>query len=101
MAGFDLSGKRVLLTQASDFMGPVLAEVFASLGAEVIADHGALDDPARPAQLVAEAGQVDILLAHLCAELDEAQRTMLGSAQEAAMRNGVMPSSTWWTRCRD
>ncbi len=65
MAAFDLSGKRVLLTQASDFMGPVLTEVFGSLGAEVIADHGPLDDPARPAQLVAEAGQVDILLAHL------------------------------------
>jgi NAD(P)-dependent dehydrogenase (short-subunit alcohol dehydrogenase family) len=65
MAGFDLSGKRVLLTQASEFMGPVLAEVFGSLGAEVIADHGALDDPARPAQVVAEAGHVDILLAHL------------------------------------
>ncbi len=65
MAAFDLSGKRVLLTQASDFMGPVLTEVFTSLGAEVIADHGPLDDPARPAQLVAEAGQIDILLAHL------------------------------------
>ncbi|MEO0317108.1 MAG: hypothetical protein RL404_785 [Pseudomonadota bacterium] len=65
MAAFDLSGKRVLLTQASDFMGPVLTEVFASLGAEVIADHGAIDDPDRPAQLVAEAGHIDILLAHL------------------------------------
>lgn len=65
MAAFDLSGKRVLLTQASDFMGPVLTEVFASLGAEVIGDHGPIDDPARPAQLVAEAGHVDILLAHL------------------------------------
>ncbi len=65
MAAFDLTGKRVLLTQASDFMGPVLTEVFAGLGAEVIADHGPLDDPARPAQLVAEAGHVDILLAHL------------------------------------
>lgn len=65
MAAFDLSGKRVLLTQASDFMGPVLTEVFTSLGAEVIADHGPIDDPARPAQLVAEAGHIDILLAHL------------------------------------
>ena len=65
MAAFDLSGKRVLLTQASDFMGPVLTEVFSSLGAEIIADHGPMDDPARPAQLVAEAGHVDILLVHL------------------------------------
>ncbi len=65
MAAFDLAGKRVLLTQASDFMGPVLTEVFTGLGAEVIAHHGPIDDPARPAQLVAEAGHIDILLAHL------------------------------------
>ncbi len=60
-----LNDKRVLLTQASDFMGPVLGEVFRELGATVIADTGSLDDPARPAALVEEAGWVDILLANL------------------------------------
>ena len=60
-----LDGKRVLLTQANDFMGPVLQAVFAELGATVIADTGALDDPARPEALVREAGQVDVLLANL------------------------------------
>ncbi len=65
MAALDLTGKRVLLTQASDFMGPVLTEVFTELGAEVIGDDGPLDDPGRPAQLVAASGTVDILLAHL------------------------------------
>ena len=60
-----LDKKRVLLTQANDFMGPVLQEVFRELGAEVIADTGALEDPARPETLVREAGQVDVLLANL------------------------------------
>lgn len=60
-----LAGKRVLLTQADDFMGPALREVFESLGARVIADREALLDAERPAQLVREAGHVDILLAHL------------------------------------
>ncbi len=60
-----LNDKRVLLTQASDFMGPVLGEVFRELGATVIADTGSLDDPARPLALVEEAGRVDILLANL------------------------------------
>ena len=32
-----LAGKRVLITQADAFMGPVLCEVFAEQGAEVIA----------------------------------------------------------------
>ncbi len=60
-----LDKKRVLLTQANDFMGPVLREVFRELGAEVIADTGTLEDPARPETLVREAGQVDVLLANL------------------------------------
>ena len=65
MQAIDLSGKRVLITQANDFMGPMLAEVFRELGAEVIADHSSLTDPERPAQLVAESGHIDVLLANL------------------------------------
>ena len=65
MNPFDLSNKRVLLTQANDFMGPVLQEVFKELGATVIADHGALDDPKRPSELINQAGHVDILIANL------------------------------------
>ena len=32
-----LQGKRVLVTQADDFMGPVLCDVFREHGAEVVA----------------------------------------------------------------
>lgn len=61
-----LDGKRVLLTQSSEFMGPALTEVFRNCGAEVIADTRALaQDPTLPAAIVAEAGRVDILLVHL------------------------------------
>lgn len=60
-----LSGKRVLITQADTFMGPTLCQVFAELGAEVIADNRALLDPALPAQLVQAAGRVDVLLLNL------------------------------------
>lgn len=65
MGALDLSGKRVLVTQAASFMGPALCEVFAELGADVIADERALDDPTLPAALVAAAGHVDVLLANL------------------------------------
>ena len=61
----DLSGKRVLVTQARDFMGPALCETFASLGATVIPDDLPLVDPQRPAEVVRAAGRVDVLLAHL------------------------------------
>lgn len=66
MTSTRLDGKRVLLTQANDFMGPALVEVFERLGAEVIADARALDqDPAASALMVQEAGRVDVLLVHL------------------------------------
>lgn len=65
MNPLNFSGKRVLITQAEHFMGPVLVEVFTELGATVLVDHGALDDPARPAQLIAECGVLDILLLNL------------------------------------
>jgi NAD(P)-dependent dehydrogenase (short-subunit alcohol dehydrogenase family) len=61
-----LDGKRVLLTQRHDFMGPALTEVFERLGATVIGDARALDqDPALPAAIVRDAGRVDVLLIHL------------------------------------
>ncbi len=65
MQGLDLSGRRVLLTRAEDFMGPMLAEVFRELGAEVIADSGPVSDPDYPSRMIAEAGRVDVLLANL------------------------------------
>lgn len=66
MDPFRLDGKRVLLTQCRDFMGPALTEVFTRLGATVIGDPNALDrDPALPAAIVRAAGQVDVLLLHL------------------------------------
>jgi 2-keto-3-deoxy-L-fuconate dehydrogenase len=60
-----LAGKRVLLTQCDDFMGPTLREVFAADGAEVHADPRSLTDPNAPAELVAAAGRIDVLLANL------------------------------------
>jgi 2-keto-3-deoxy-L-fuconate dehydrogenase len=65
MNGGQLAGKRVLITQADAFMGPVLCEVFAAQGAEVIADNGALRAADAPAALVASAGVVDVLVANL------------------------------------
>jgi 2-keto-3-deoxy-L-fuconate dehydrogenase len=65
MNPLDFSGKRVLITQANEFMGPVLAEVFRELGAYVIADGGSLEEISRPAALVAEAGEIDVLIANL------------------------------------
>ena len=62
----DLQGRRVLITQSDDFMGPALARVFAALGAAVFADTRALgDDPGMARRVVDDAGRVDVLVAHL------------------------------------
>lgn len=79
MNPMDLSGKRVLITQAQVFMGPVLTEVFRELGATVLASHSALDDSEMAGAIIAEAGHVDVLIVNLgipapstpAAEVDE------------------------------
>lgn len=60
-----LSGRRALITQADDFMGPALCEVFAAHGADVIADTSPLADADAPARVVAAAGVVDLLVLNL------------------------------------
>jgi NAD(P)-dependent dehydrogenase (short-subunit alcohol dehydrogenase family) len=65
VGAIDLSGKRVLLTQSRDFMGPVLTEVLSELGATVIGDPRPLVDPSVPPLVVADAGHVDALIVHL------------------------------------
>lgn len=84
MGMIDLAGKRILVTQASDFMGPVLCEVFAEAGATVVADTRVLTDPEAPAEIVAQAGRVDVLLANLALP---APRTAAVDATDAEWRH--------------
>jgi 2-keto-3-deoxy-L-fuconate dehydrogenase len=60
-----LLGKRILITQADAFMGPVLCEVFAENGAVVIASTESLLVPAAAAEVVAAAGTIDVLVVNL------------------------------------
>ena len=63
--GDSLAGKRVLVTQAGDFMGPVLAEVFREHGATVFADESSMEDPGAAQRAAEAAGPVDVLIANL------------------------------------
>jgi 2-keto-3-deoxy-L-fuconate dehydrogenase len=63
--GDSLSGKRVLITQSEEFMGPVLRATFAEHGAEVIADPRALAEPGVAEEVVRAAEPVDVLIANL------------------------------------
>jgi 2-keto-3-deoxy-L-fuconate dehydrogenase len=65
MPSESLKGKRVLVTHADAFMGPVLCEVFAAHGAIVDASTDSLLDPEAPAAVVLASGDIDVLVANL------------------------------------
>ena len=56
MAFDSLAGKRVLITQADEFIGSALREVCAEHGAHVIADTSSHLESQAPAKVVAAAG---------------------------------------------
>jgi NAD(P)-dependent dehydrogenase (short-subunit alcohol dehydrogenase family) len=62
-----LKGKRVLITQAEDYMGPDTVALFSEHGAEIVADSRDLTQPGATEDLIAEAGHIDILVANLAA----------------------------------
>lgn len=61
----NLSGKRILVTQANAFMGPALCDVLAQHGAIVIASTDSLVDVGAAEAVVKAAGLVDVLVANL------------------------------------
>ena len=60
-----LAGKRVLITQSSEFMGPALCRVFEEQGAEVVASTEDLAPPSSAEEVVRAAAEFDVLVANL------------------------------------
>ena len=60
-----LQGKRILVTQSSEFMGPALCEVLQAQGAQVLRSEEPLTDPSAAERVVHAAGEVDVLVANL------------------------------------
>ena len=62
-----LEGKRVLVTQADDYMGPDTIALFGEHGAELIADNSDLTRPGAVENLIGKTGHIDVLIANLAA----------------------------------
>jgi 2-keto-3-deoxy-L-fuconate dehydrogenase len=60
-----LVGKRILITQATEFMGPILCDIFSEQGAHVIRSDVPLSAPEAAQAVVEQAGPVDVLVANL------------------------------------
>lgn len=81
MSRTTLRGKRVLITQADAFMGPMLCEVFAEHGASVIANTQSLAHPEAPAAVVVAAGRIDVLVAHLAVPAPSTEAAEVSEAE--------------------
>ena len=81
MSSSTLQGKRILITQADAFMGPVLCEVFAEHGALVISSTQSLIDAQAPADVVAAAGRIDVLVANLALPAPSTQAAEVSEAE--------------------
>jgi 2-keto-3-deoxy-L-fuconate dehydrogenase len=73
-----LAKKRILITQADDFMGPTLVSAMTEAGASVIADRLPLSDPVRVADMLRSAGHVDVLIANLAAHAPNTPAEAIG-----------------------
>ncbi len=67
MAAGELEGRRVLVTQSDDYMGPPIVARFREAGAEVTAVPGRLVDPAAIDGLVEACPEPDAVIANLAA----------------------------------
>ena len=61
----DLTGKRILVTQADEFMGPALCKTLSGHGADVIADNSSLVEPGSTQKLIDQVGLIDVLIVNL------------------------------------
>ncbi|MFN4143563.1 SDR family NAD(P)-dependent oxidoreductase [Aestuariivirga sp.] len=64
MGGY-LSGRRAVVTEADDFMGPAIAQLFREEGAVVVEDRRDLSEPAEAEKAIRAAGHVDVLIINL------------------------------------
>lgn len=62
---FAIQNKRILVTQANEFMGPAICTLLQDQGAIVRKHSGTITSPEAPKNLIAECGDIDILIANL------------------------------------
>ena len=95
MLNAPLTGKRILVTQSQDFMGPALCRLLAAQGADVVASTEDLSAPGVAERVVQSAGHIDVLVQALNRSLErrtQQVRQQLAEARQAlAEITGQLP----------
>ena len=84
------ANRNALVTQAGDFMGPAVCELFAEEGAAVTADESDLTRPQAADDLIRRAGRVDILVVNLMERNRRHAVVDTGDAEWAAMFDAMV-----------
>lgn len=93
-----LLSKRAVVTEAEEFMGPAVADLFAEEGAEVIADTSDLTKPGATESLIRNAGQVDILIINLSIQNPRATADLTTDEQWKAVFDRIVTPTHQLTR---
>ncbi|MFO1457688.1 MAG: SDR family oxidoreductase [Steroidobacteraceae bacterium] len=76
-----LTGRRILVTQTADFMGPAICAGLAARGATVLGSAEAPTDPDLPTRLAAVHGEVDALVLNLAIPAPSTPALEVGAAE--------------------
>jgi 2-keto-3-deoxy-L-fuconate dehydrogenase len=93
-----LTGKRVLITQSTEFMGPALCAVFAEQGAIVVGSTEALADPGAADAVVRDAGRIDVLVANLALEAPSTPAAEVTEAEWRRVFGALVDPLHWLVR---
>lgn len=85
-----LANKRVLLTQADEYMGPAIDELFTAEGATVIRSTGLLTDQAMIDTVLTTAGEIDVLVANLALSPQTAAVSEIADADWQALFDALV-----------
>lgn len=98
MRSEELAGERVVLTQADEYMGPAIDELFAAEGADVIRQTGAIASVEQANDLIADAGDIDILVANLALGPQSARIADIDDGEWQALFDTLVHPLMWLVR---
>lgn len=97
-ASVNLSGKRILVTQATEFMGPALCDMMRLCQAEVIVSTDALSSADEVQDLVDSTGHIDCLIANLAMPAPQTLATEVSDDEWRSVFQAMVDPLQWLTR---